>query len=493
MKIFNFLCFLFSFVAMFVDGGVGLLLADPTGVPTGTVPTDYNANGKPAGGTVTTSSGAPVAGHPIAHEGIATETLGREVHEEAGDSDFYQADIEGKVIKVRPMSNPLDQISRYASNKHVDSFEVKYYSVGTRPVKTKVLTKPAVMSGTTVKLAVQDPSIFTKDDTIFVPSVKAKFDYKGTAYNPASAQTPCLELIVVGRDTDGQPLVYAVNGNKHSNGQNIVVPDEDLTPGTILIRGGKACGELDVQTGRFTNHPLPETQFLQNFMLQVEQSTFDKIASKIIDWNFSDIEEDGVYDFRRTVEKSYLFGTMNKIKHDSKEGALTWTTGGIWWMAGKDLDFGTYNEETNSVEVTDNDLIDFTKDLFVGTGVGNKRKILLMGSNFTAAAAKVKSDKFIYRDTVELWDLKFKSWDTDFGEVLGIYCEAMDDHGLSDYAFALDPEYLGKRTHVNFGRTVLDLKKAGVRNTDAVVFQEVSGLILRYPSAHARVRLGQPA
>lgn len=483
-KIFNFLCFMVSVVAMLVDGGVSLLLADPTGVPTGTVPT-----GTPGGETVTTSSGAP-DNNPISHEGIATETTGREVHEGADDAEFYQADIEAKVLKVRPMSNPLDQISRYASNKHVGSFEVKYYSVGTRPVKTKVIsTLNAQSSGTSVKLSVQDPSIFTKDDTIFVPSVKAITDCYGTAYDPADGKTPCLELIVVGRDTDGQPLVYAVNGNKATDGQALWVPQ--IAAETVLIRGGKACGELDVQTGRFTNHPMPETQYLQNFMLQVEQSTFDKIADKVIEWNFSDIEEDGVYDFRRTVEKNYLFGTKNRIKHDSKEGALTWTTGGIWWMAGKDLEFGTWNDEKGCVETTDEDLIDFTKDLFVGTGVGNKRKVLLMGSDFTAAAAKVESKKFIYRDTVEVWDLKFKSWDTDFGEVLGIYCEAMDDHGLSDCAFALDPEYLGKRTHVNFGRTVLDLKKAGVRNTDAVVFQEVSGLILRYPSAHARVTLAK--
>ena len=43
--------------------------------------------------------------------------------------------------------------------------------------------------------------------------------------------------------------------------------------------------------------------------------------------------------------------------------------------------------------------------------------------------------------------------------------------------------------HVSWGRNVLDLKKAGIRNTNAVVLQEVSCLYLRYAKAHARMKL----
>ena len=40
---------------------------------------------------------------------------------------------------------------------------------------------------------------------------------------------------------------------------------------------------------------------------------------------------------------------------------------------------------------------------------------------------------------------------------------------------------------------MLDLKKAGVRNTDAVVIQEIACLCLHNAKAHARVKLGKPA
>ena len=47
---------------------------------------------------------------------------------------------------------------------------------------------------------------------------------------------------------------------------------------------------------------------------------------------------------------------------------------------------------------------------------------------------------------------------------------------VDETGFAMDPEYLSKKTHVSWARNVLDLQKAGIRRTDAVVIQEVSCL-----------------
>ena len=92
---------------------------------------------------------------------------------------------------------------------------------------------------------------------------------------------------------------------------------------------------------------------------------------------------------------------------------------------------------------------------------------------------------------MEIWNLKFKSWETDFGEILAMHDELFDLNGMSDCAFALDPEFLTKKTHLSWSRNILDLKKAGVRNTDAVVIQEISCLYLRYAKAHARLQLAK--
>lgn len=434
-------------------------------------------------------AGVTNAGENPSNDGIATESQGRQ----DGDAEMYTKDIDKRITKIRPMATPVDQISRYATAQHSDSFEVKYYSVGTRPISCKVSEKlTAQVSGQSVTLVVDDPNMFTLDDTIRVVGVKGKYDEKGVAYDAEDENAPDLVLCVCGRnDSTSQPTVYAVNGNLDSNKQAIYVPE--IPAGTTLVRMGKACGELDVQTGRFNNIPTAEVQYCQNFMIQVEQSTFDKIAAKEVDWNFSDIEEDGIYDMRLSQENTFLFGVKNKIHHTTKNGMATWFTGGIWYMAGKDIEVGKWDATEGCAVITDDNLVDITKDLFVGTGIGNKRKVLLCGSEMLAAFSKIKSEKFRLKDTVEIWNLKFKSWDTDFGEVLTIHHELFDANGMADCGFAIDPEYLTKKTHVSWSRNILDLKQAGVRNTDAVVIQEVSCLYLRYAKAHARMKLVQAA
>ncbi len=470
----SFLCHLLLTVLAFaVDALSGVMVASATNMPDG---------GK-------TNSGADGDGGDDPNAGIATETQGRA----DGDPNFYMADVDKRIVKIRPMASPIDQISRYAKSSSCDSFEVKYYSVGTREIKCMTSDAVAAMSsGASTKLPVSDPNMFTLDDTIRVVGVKGVTNPDtGQAYEKDDPNTPDLVLCVCGKDaTTNMPTVYAVNGAMDSSSkQPIWVPA--IPKGTVLVRMGKACGELDVQTGRFNNIPMPETQYCQNFMIQIEQSTFDKIAKKEVNWSFSDIEEDGIYDMRLAMENTYLFGVKNAIKHVTKDGMLTWFTGGVWYMAGKDIEVGEWDSEKQCAVISDDNLVDITKDLFVGTGIGNKRKILFCGSEMLSAFSKIKSEKFRLKDTVEVWNLKFKSWDTDFGEVLTIHHELFDLNGMSDCGFAMDPEYLSKKTHVSWARNVLDLQKAGIRRTDAVVIQEVSCLYLRYAKAHARMRLAQ--
>jgi hypothetical protein len=419
-------------------------------------------------------------------EGVASVSTGTQ----DGDDDFYQKAIDERIIKIRPMATPVDQISRYATGGSCSSQEVKYFSLGTRPIQCKVTDNVALQSsGTSVKLPVDDASMFTVDDTIRVVGVKGKYDENGKAY-PSTGLVPDLVLSVCGHDeATGMPIVYAVNGVLDGNNHPMFVPA--IPKDTKLIRMGKACAELDVQTGRFNNIPTSEVQYCQNFMIQIEGSTFEKLSEKQVNWSFSDVEEDGIYDMRVGMEISKLFGVKCKTYHPKKNGSATYFTHGIWWMAGKDIEVGKYDASQKRTIISDDDLVDISKDLFVGTGLGGKRKVMFCGSEFMTALSKIKSEKFRLKESVEVWNLKFKSWDTDFGEILAMHHELFDINDMSDCAFSLDPEYLSKRTFMSWTRNILDLKTAGVRNTEAVVIQEVSCIYLRYAKAHARLRLAK--
>lgn len=498
-KTFSWLMSVFIMVLAMIFGVNGsVLMAEAGKLPDGG--TTNSGHAAEAGGT-STAGEAGSGGAAQQNDGIATETRGREQTKADGNSEYYLKDVNDKITRIRPAATPLDQISRYATTKPADSFIVKYYSIGTRPIKTTVKDNVEQSTGSSTTLTVDDPDMFTLDDTIRVVGVKAITDYKGVAYSAEANKgkpTPDLELCVCGKDSNGMPIVYAVNGNI-VQGQAIGVPA--LKKGQVLIRMAKSCGELDVQTGRFYNLPTTEEQYCQNFMIQVEQSTFDKIAAKEVNWEFSDMEEDSIYDMRLAMEGSLLFGDMNCIKHTTKNNAAQWFTKGVWWMAGKDIEVGHIaNDEDKKVGykdgevvIWDNELVDIAKDLFVGTGIGNKRKVMIAGSKVVTAFSKIRSEKFRLKDTVEAFNLKFKSWETDFGEILMIHSEFFDLQGMSDCAFALDPEFLVKRVHLSWTRNVLDLKKAGIRNTDAVVIQEVACLYLKYPKAHARMKLATAA
>jgi hypothetical protein len=130
-------------------------------------------------------------------EGIATETFGRE----AGDPDFYLSDVDKRIVKIRPMATPIDQISRYAKSSATKSFEVKYYSVGTREIKfTLEKAMTAMASGASTVLDVEDPNLFTLDDTIRVVGVPAITKHDGTAYSSEDSIRPDLVLCVCGKD-----------------------------------------------------------------------------------------------------------------------------------------------------------------------------------------------------------------------------------------------------------------------------------------------------
>ena len=424
------------------------------------------------GGLVLAETGAALPDAGVTIEDTMTVQSGIE-----NEPDLYTKAIDENLIKMRPMATPLEQISRAKSKAtSVDSWIVKYYSVGTRPMVTSV-TEAVVASATgdRVTLKVADPKLFAEKDT---------FRFEGlTGYNEdgVTANTRPLVGYIYGKDGSGYPVVQLVNYKAAG------YPGIPLN--TKLVRMGRAGAELDAQTGKFSNIPEPDENYCQNFMMQVEESTFNKIHSKEVNWTFNDLEEDAIYEMKSGMEGSFLFG--EKRKKNNLDGEAVYYTGGIYYMAGKDIEIGTYNSQTGKTTLTTDQLNNLAKQLFTGNNAGNKTKIGFAGSDVMEALSNVTdaSRKIIERDTVEKWNLKFKSFDTNFGEILLVHHEFMDLNLKADEVFIFDPAYLTKATFLNWGRTVIDFDKIGVRKSTGVVLQEASALYLRYPMAHARVKI----
>lgn len=390
--------------------------------------------------------------------------------------DLIVNEIDKRIVKIRPMATPIDQLSRWAGAKRSGSMIVDYYSVDTRPTSAKTtadFTGATASEGgsrfTSASLKVDNLSIFESSETILVSGVAG---YKADGVTPDSQD---LVLYIVEKLADSIRCL-PVNGLTSAGTPQCVPP---IPAGTRLVRMGRAAGELDVQTPQFEALPVKTQNYCQIFKAQIEQSTLHKIASKEVGWTFSDQEEAAIYDMRLGMEKNFLFGIKSRMAHPDKPDEI-FLTGGIWNQAGGEFRYrnGTFDSDT---------AISMMRMAFTGNA-GNKRKVLIGGSGLIEQLNKMDATKIVMAgENVVKWGIDFSEMRSKFGKLYVLLSEIFDECGMENNGLIIDPEYLQKYSHIPFTTESLNLKSAGVRNTDAMVLTEASCMTLRYPKAHLRI------
>lgn len=412
------------------------------------------------------AGGRHVSGAPATTENIRTAS-----------PDLLRNAIDRRIVKVRPMSTPVDQLTRCAASRHATAMTVEYYSVDTKQTQATLL-EASTNNGkdrgdgfVSAILKTSADTIFDVSETVLVPSVA------GTASE--GGVTVPLMLYVVCRPSDGGVEVVALNGPSRTTIDQVLHEVPMLPQGTALVRMGRAATELDVQTAQFSAMPRKASNNCQIFKMQVEESTMAKLAGKEAGWSFSDQEEAAIIDMRLGMEKSFIFGSRGKY-FDPVKNENVYFTGGIWGQAPRsaELDLDT---------LTEGDLIDLCSKAFTGNN-GSKRKILIAGTRLMEALSKLQYSKVLSAgETRVKWGIEFKEIVSNFGTLYVLHSEVFDACGHAADGFILDPNYLTKYVHVPFQAEKLDLRASGQRNTDAVVLTEASCLVLRYPQAHIRV------
>ena len=351
---------------------------------------------------------------------------------------------------------------------------VEYYSVDTKPVSAKLLAVPlgtgtAYDSKVVFTIKTSCDSMFAPTETLLVPSFKGSMK--------ASVEGGGLVLYVIEADKNGGGLkVIALNydGDESDGGIPSISVDSDV------VRTGRAASELDVQTAQFEALPVKDFNYCQIFKAQVEQSVFTKLSAKEVGWSFTDQEEVAIMDMRLGMEKNFLFGFRSRLT-DPKKFDEVLLTGGIWNQAATEV-------EVSMDDFNQNTVIDIMRSAFTGNAAGSPRKVMIAGSDMIQAINKLEYTKVINSsDTVTRWGIDFNELRSKFGSLYVIHSEIFDQCGHSSDALIIDVQYLTKYTHLPFRVERLDLKKSGVRNTDALVATEASCMVLRHPSAHVKV------
>ncbi|MCF0213537.1 MAG: DUF5309 family protein [Muribaculaceae bacterium] len=372
------------------------------------------------------------------------------------------SEIDSRVVKVRPSSTPIDQISRLAGSRRAGSMVVDYYSVDTKPDSATVQDEiiDYGVPSSPIPMSTSNDAIFDASETILVPGVTTQAGETLVFYVTERVPGDCIKVL---------PVNLAA-------GEELPAIEE----GTKIVRMGRAAAELDVQTSQFEALPVKSTNFCQIFKAQVEQSTLQKLTNKEVGWTFNDQEEVAVIDMRLGIEKNFLFGHKCRVL-DPNKGEDIMLTGGIWNQTDHEFSYDP------SAPADAEFIVNLTRSAFTGSN-GSRRKILVAGSGLIDLLNKIEHTKTVgATQTVTKWGIDFTELRSKFGVLYVIHSEVFDLCGFPKNGMVIDPQYLTKYSFIPMNAERLDLKRSGQRNTDAVIITEASCLVLRYPRTHMRV------
>lgn len=406
-----------------------------------------------------------VGGEPVTVEGV------KELSPELDDNYVSQ-----KVTEMKPESTPIDTIMRnVGSAVKIDSFATEFYSVA-HGDGMGLITK-AVTAATTpiVEVEVENVINWGKDDTILVKDVKG-------FYPDGSASNNELVLLVVGMIPGSNKLqCQSVNGTP-----NAATPGTTLCPAipanTKIVRMGTAKGEVDAQTDPYALLPSKESNYCQIFMAQVEESVFQAMHKKEINWGYSDYSRQNVYSMKKRMELSFLFGAKQKL-YDTLDKEQKYLTGGVASFINNRIQYG---KSASDLSVDNASFIDYTREIFTGNS-GSDTRILVAGSDLVAQFAKVPTiqKQLEAKSTEIVHGIKWQVIETNFGRLLLRHHELLNQAGWSKKGLVLDVNNLEKHEFLPMTINELKLKEAGIRNTNAHTITEASCLVTRYPETHA--------
>ncbi|MCM1292514.1 MAG: DUF5309 family protein [Bacteroides sp.] len=391
--------------------------------------------------------------------------------------DLLTNEIDSRVVRIRPMATPIDQISRMIGARSASSMVVDYYSVDTRPISSTIVGTAENIEGIPENQFPRPFMIHTANDRLFAATETLMFP----GLHAGKTKSACEPLVVYVQEvvTGYNPGLRVVALN-----QNPEEVDSNMLPGIgnnmEVVRMGRAAAELDVQTPQFEALPTKSQNFCQIFKVQIEQSNLARQAAKEVGWTLADQEEVAIMDMRLGMEKSFIFGRRLRLSDPEKYDEVLFTEG-IWHQAGGEIDLTLEEIDTRK-------LLEVMKQAFTGEAAGSSRKILVAGSDLVLALNALETTRVLLAgDSVTRWGIDFNEIKSKFGSLYVVHSEVFDQCGRSKDGMIIDPEYLTKYSHLPMRVETLDLKNSGQRNTQAIVATEASCLVLRHPKTHFRI------
>lgn len=412
--------------------------------------------------------------------------------------ELNREDISSSVTQMLPSRTPVDTIMRNLKrSQKAMSQKIGYYQASYKPICDS-LNATATGAGTTasapasaysanpttevsfIYVKVLNADMWRNNDTLLMRGLTLPGS-KGAAINGGTGTHIEDVMFYVAEKNDVVLKLIPIGGLKGASSGKFVVPNFKAT--NVLVRMGQAKSELDITTDPFAIYPTLNWQYCQNFMAQIEESTFQRLTQKEASWGFSNFEAVNIMSMKMEMELSMLFGSEGEYVTGNNR---TYFTRGIT----RDIENAlTYGNGAGDLTITKENYNTWLKEVFDGNN-GSTNRVLFAGSGLIKSLSLVdeftRSITSVEKDAVLGVDVR--KINTYFGTLDVVLAPLFREAGWENNGLILDLEHVTKHEFVPMSVTNLDLKSSGTRNADARVIQEVSCLTLRHPDCHAIIK-----
>ena len=419
--------------------------------------------GAAAYGVTVAMAGVAVEGGTITQQGATGGAAG-------SDPDTQYLDmreVERKVELYKPYQTPLLTLLSDKANKGtVKSWEHKYYAVDVRGMVATISSATAFSSGVTT-LTVDDSSLFTKYNTVYIPAIKTE--------TTGISSGRGLVGIITGFPASNQITVKLLN-------PGTTLANTDLA-GLVVYRGGSAHNERAASTTPWGILPEPDYNYVQIFMEQVEETEYQKLMKKEADWGLADLKRMAIEDFKMQRERTFLNGLRaeTNITVDGRQDRF-YFCGGFLNDTGIPV---KANQTLASLEKST--VVGWIKDIFTGNNGANNR-FFLGGSDMIEALEKIDVDNkwILAKETAVVNGIDMIKWRSHFGSLNVFYYEQLDLLGREKSAIVLDKDniVISDLAGKEFNISPIDYKSSGIANVNAAKIEQASTMLIKNKTTH---------
>ena len=378
---------------------------------------------------------------------------------------YQQPSIDKNLSLMQPDKFPFDTILRQmAYTKKITNWKTEYYAVDVRAI-TDTLSVAVSASGTssaawaTFNITPTSLFMWSVDDNILVNGI-----------NGNDSKELVLHIVAI---TATQLTVEAVNGIGDNNADLPAIAQN-----TQLTRIGNAKEEKASQTTPFTTIPQEAYNYAQIHMAQVEQSLYDKLSTKWVQWNLNDMRSAALWDMRGQMEFASLFGVRNKV-YDSVSKTNKYMSGGALRFIDKII--------PKTISTFDNaGFDDIAKQLFTGNN-GSVERVIFPGSGALSVMATAPTfvKQIEAQKTEVVWGVRFNRIETNYGIMLVHHHPGLDYTGWTNNAFIFDMSNVEKHVFKDIETRSIDFDASGQRKTNADIIDEAFCPVFKNVDTHA--------